>query len=40
MFFQNAWLIPTLKRELPNEKAVRTWKTRMETTLDQVLVLI
>jgi len=36
MYFQNAWLIPTLKGKLPDEKAVKTWKTRMETTLDQV----
>jgi hypothetical protein len=35
MFFQSAWLIPTLKRELPKEKSVDMWKARMETTLDQ-----
>ena len=36
MYFQSAWLIPTMKRELPNEKSVKTWETRMEITLDQV----
>ncbi len=36
MYFQSAWLIPLMTQKPPNEKSIKSWKTKMENTLDQV----